>query len=365
MNRIQQIFRDHADAYLRQRGAQISDRQRRAIAAIRACRNGDCGHHLYACPDCGETHVANSSCGDRHCPVCQHGKNASWTYRQQLRRLPCTYFLATFTLPAELRSAALSDSAGVYAALFESAAESLRTLEADKRFVGCKVAGFFGVLHTWGRQLQYHPHVHFVVPGGGLSEGRDRWVAATGNFLVHVRALSRMFRGKMKQRMRELGRFDSIPAETWAGEWVVHCQAVGDGERTLKYLGAYVFRVAISDVRIVSYDGARVVFKYQKVGSSKWRQLALDVFEFIRRYLQHVLPPGFVKVRHYGFLSPNFGVPLQRIRELICVLYEILRGRVPKAAPPRKPKPLACDRCGAIMVWRRFFPPMRARAAPA
>ena len=359
MNVIQQIFRDHADEYLARFGARMPGAHRKVISAIRECRSGQRGHHLFACPDCGKTHAAKSSCGNRHCPVCQHEKGVNWVYRQQLRLLPCNYFMATFTIPEELRAVARSNQAVVYKAMFDCAAASLRTLEADKRFVGCKVAGFFGVLHTWGRQLQYHPHVHFVIPGGGLSADRSQWVAARGDFLVHVRALSKMFRGKLEQAFKEAGLFDQVSPEAWSKNWVVHCKSVGDGRAVMKYLGAYVMRVAISDARIVAYDGKSVRIKYQKVGSSKWRFMSLDAYEFMRRFLQHVLPHGFMKVRHYGFLSPNFTVALQKIRELICSLYELLRNRPVKVKPPEKPKPLQCPRCRSFMQWVRYLPPMR------
>lgn len=359
MNRIQQIFREHADEYIARFGPRMPASHRKVIEAIGQCRSGQRGHHLFACPDCGRQLVGNSSCGDRHCPVCQHQKAAEWVHRQQLRLLPCTYFLATFTMPEALRAVARSHQRAVYDAMFDCAAASLRTLEADKRFVGCKVAGFFAVLHTWGRQLQYHPHVHFVVPGGGLSQGKDRWVAANGNFLVHVRALSKMFRGKMRAALDRAGLLAQVPSEVWQQPWVVHCEAVGDGRHVMKYLGAYVMRVAIAPSRIAGYDGSTVCIKYQKVGSSKWRYMTLDALEFIRRFLQHVLPHGFMKVRHYGFLSPNFTVPLQKIRELICRLYELLRVCPVKAATPRKPKPLQCPRCAALMLWCGFIPPPR------
>ena len=360
MNRIQEIFRDHGPAYLERYGASVPLAHRRVISAIQECRSGERGLHVFECPDCRQTQVANSSCGNRHCPVCQNDKAARWVYRQQLRALPCTYFMATFTLPEALREVARAHPAEVYAALFEEAASSLRTLEADTRFVGCPVSGFFGVLHTWGRQLQYHPQVHFIIPGGGLSQDRTRWISAQGDFLVHVRALSRMFRGKMKSRLKNL----PVPFGVWKQEWVVHCQAVGDGLATLKYLGAYVFRVAISDSRIEAYDGKQVTIKYQKVGSSRWRHLTLEIFEFMRRFLQHVLPKGFVKVRHFRFLCPNFSVRLQRIRELICSLYEILRTQPVKAQPPKKPKPFRCEHCQGLLVWVRFIPPAPRGASP-
>jgi len=362
MSRLQQIVRDHTAAYLAQYGASVSDGQRQALRAIGDCRSGACGHHLFACPDCGQTHVANSSCGNRHCPLCQNEKAAAWVYRRELDLLPCTYFLATFTLPEAVRAVAWRHPTEVYDAMLDEAAACLRTLQADPRFVGCDVAGFFGLLHTWGRQLQFHPHAHFVIPGGGLSKDRTQWVAARGDFLVHVRALSRMFRGKLRARLEDLGLLTEVPPAVWQQEWVVHCEAVGDGRAVMKYLGAYVFRVAISDARIVAYDGTQVTFRYQKVGTSKWRHLTLSALEFIRRFLMHVLPKGFVKVRHFGFLSPNFAVPLQKIREMICILYELLRARPVKASPPRQPKPLRCARCSAIMEWVKFLAPPRRLA---
>ena len=355
MSRIQQIFRDHAQEYLQRFGGFIPRMHRKAIKAICECRSGLRGYHLYRCPKCKRRHIANSSCGNRHCPVCQNDKAAQWIYRQQLRLLPCEYFLATFTLPEAMHKLSRSQQKVVYGALFEQASEALSTLEADPRFVGCKVSGFFAVLHTWGRQLQYHPHVHFVIPGGGLSDDRKQWVAARGHFLVHVRALSKLFRGKMRAALERAALLKLVPPEVWKKPWVVHCKSVGDGRRALKYLGAYLFRVAISEARVVSYDGQEVTFQYQKVGSRRRRKLSLPVIEFMRRFLQHVLPRGFVKLRHFGFLSPNFKVPLQKIRELICVLYEVLPASTTRANPPKQPKPLRCPRCRLPMQWIRFI----------
>ncbi len=360
MSRIQQIFRDHGAAYEEQFGATMSRGQHQVLRAIRECRSGECGHHVFECPDCGTKQVANSSCGNRHCPICQNEKAAQWVYRREQDLLPCNYFLATFTLPEAVQAVAWQHPSGVYDAILDEAGSALRTLEADPRFVGCRVSGFFGVLHTWGRQLQYHPHAHFVIPGGGLSADQSRWVAAQGDFLVHVRALSRMFRGKMRSRLAELGLLANISPEVWQQEWVVHCEAVGDGRAVMKYLGAYVFRVAISDARVVAYDGRQVTFLYQRVGSSKWKRCTLAAMEFMRRFLMHVLPKGFVKIRHCGFLAPNFKMPIQRIREMICLLYEMLRAQPVRITPPRKPKPLCCPCCRTVMRWVRFFPPPRA-----
>jgi hypothetical protein len=355
---IQQIFRDNSHEYLDLYGDTIPVEHRKTIQAIAECRTGERGHHLFQCPQCQQQHIANSSCGNRHCPVCQNDKASDWIYRQQLRLLPANYFMATFTIPEPLRAVARSHQQLVYTAMFDQAAASLRTLEADPRFVGCHIAGFSGVLHTWGRQIHYHPHVHFIIPGGGLSQDRSRWISANGNFLVHVRALSAMFKGKMRAALDRAGLLDLVPEDVWLQPWVVHCKFVGDGRHTVKYLGAYVFRVAISNARLVAYDGRTVTFKYQKVGSKKWRFISLQVMEFMRRFLQHVLPHGFMKIRHYGFCSPNFSVHIQKIRELICVLYEMLRNHPVKAKPPRKPKPLKCPRCCTVMRWVRFMPPL-------
>jgi hypothetical protein len=180
-----------------------------------------------------------------------------------------------------------------------------------------------------------------------------------GDFLVHVRALSIMFRGKIKARLYTLGLLDQVDPRVWREDWVVHCKPVGDGRATMKYLGAYVFRVAISDARIAAYDGVKVTFKYQKVGSSRWRKMTIEVLEFIRRFLLHVLPGGFVKVRHFGFLSPNFAVPQQKIRELISMLYEMLRPDSPQVptrplSAPKKSRQLCCTKCRTPMRWICF-----------
>lgn len=362
MKRIQQIFQDHGPAYMARFGAAMPKAHRRVIEAIGECRTGARGHHIFECPDCFEKHVANSSCGNRHCPVCQHEKGVEWVHKQQLRLLPCNYFLVTFTLPDGLRVCARSHQSEVYRALFNEAAAALNELVADKRFVGCSIAGMTGVLHTWGRQMQYHPHVHFIVAGGGLNPGRDRWTGTRGNFLVHVKALSRMFRGKMKARLKERSLLDAVPAEAWTQEWVVNCQHVGSGERTLKYLGAYLFRIAISDARVVAYDGKTVTFKWQKVGSARWRKTTLSVMEFMRRYLQHVLPSGFMRVRHFGFLSHSFGMTLEKIRDMIVALGKHRVLAYPKVDPPTPYKPLLCPRCRTVMTWSCFLPPGRAIA---
>lgn len=362
MNRIQTIFQDHGDEYVRLQGG-VDEQTYKVIRAIQGCRTGYCGYHQYACPICGGGHVAASSCGNRHCPTCQNRRAAEWVYNQQLRLLPCEYFLLTFTLPEEPRGAALVYPREIYDALMDCAAEALRLLQADGRFVGCHTPGYLGVLHTWGRQMQYHPHVHFIVPGGGLSKDALLWMPCRGHFLVHVKPLGILFRDLMRAACDRAGLLPIIPAGVWQrNDWVVHCKHVGRGDRALKYLGAYVARIAISNARILDYDGREVTIKYQKVGSSKWRKMKLDATEFIRRYLLHILPKGFVKVRHYGFLHPNFRLNIQELTDLILMVLAPV-GRLFKPRPPKPSAPLLCKHCGCKMKWLKFYPPVQAAAA--
>ena len=272
--------------------------------------------------------------------------------------LPCPYFLVTFTVPEELRLLIRGHQKWAYSVMFNAGSAALKKLLKDKRFVGADQSGFFGVLHTWGRILQYHPHIHFVVPGGGLSKDRSKWMASKPNFLVHVKALSIIYKAKFRDAVKQAGLLDRIDSGVWRRDWVVNSQAVGSGKWTLRYLSRYVFRVAISNSRIISYDNHQVTFKYRKVKNSRSRRMSLDAMEFIRRFLQHVLPTGFMKIRHYGFLSPNAATSIQKIRELICVLYELAKKF---AAPLKLPKPpkFECPNCGSALVWQMFIRPAR------
>jgi hypothetical protein len=362
MKTIQQIFVDHHDEFIKTAGY-LSAAQRKALNAVCICRTGNAGQHVYECPDCREKHLADSSCGNRHCPVCQNDKAAQWVYRQQLKQLGCKYFMATFTVPRELHRIARRFPKEFYHALFRASSESLKLLKKDKRFVGCDTSGFFGILHTWGRQIQFHPHVHYVIPGGGLSRDLSRWCEPKGDFLVHVKALSKVFKGELYKQIDALGRLNYVPVNAWGKDWVVHCKCVGNGQNVLKYLGAYVFRVAISNARITEYDGQNVTFKYYKVGSKRVRYCTLPVLEFIRRYLRHVLPDGFMKVRHFGFLSSRSKVTIEYIRELISRFMDKLIELI-LPAPPEKPAPLLCKKCSGLMKWVGFTPPVRRKLSP-
>jgi hypothetical protein len=270
------------------------------------------------------------------------------------KMLPVNYFMITFTVPKALRRIFRAHPEICYAALFQAAGGAMKTLAKDPRHIGCDTAGFTGILHTWTRQLEYHPHVHFIVPGGGLNKQGSEWTGSGAAFFVPTRPLSTIYRAKLVDLLRGAGI--DVPNCVWETDWVVHSRHVGNGEPALKYLAQYIFRVAIAPSRILRVEDGKVFFRYQRSGEKKWRTCALEIFEFMRRYLQHVLPRGFTKVRHYGFLSPNAKVPLQRIRELICRLYEILVPRLPSTPPPQK-KPWVCTHCGGHIHWHHFTPP--------
>lgn len=353
MNPIQEVFRQHGGAYLKRYGDAVPRSHRKVIHAIQNCGTGAFGSHLFSCSGCGALHSADSSCGNRHCPVCQGGKSDEWLKKQMKRTLPVNYFMITFTVPQELRRLIRANQKACYAALFKAAAYALKKLAGDPRFVGCATAGFTGILHTWTRQLEYHPHLHFIVPGGGLSKDGSKWLASGAAFYVHARPLGKIFRAKFIELINSEGL--RSPACVWKPDWVIDARHVGNGKAALKYLAQYVFRVAIAPSRILGVTDTHIRFRYQRSGEKKWRSCELEIFEFIRRYLQHVLPHGFTKVRHYGFMAANCRVPLQKIRELICRLYELITDLLP-VDPPSKKKPWICRGCGGLIRWREFIP---------
>jgi Putative transposase len=223
--------------------------------------------------------------------------------------------------------------------------------------VGTDRLGFFGVLHTWGRTLEYHPHVHYVVPGGGLSADGTRWLPSRANFLVPVKALSPIFRGKFRDLLRDAGLLEKVAPSVWQHDWVVHSQPAGDGRQSLRYLAPYVFRVAIGDHRIVSCDDGQVTFTYRRVGSNRRRKMTLDATEFLRRFLQHVLPSGFQKVRYYGFLSPAGAMALEVVRWLIAVQSGARFPLVARRAEgPVAPSSMCCPVCGGPLSLLGFVP---------
>ena len=302
MVEMAEVFHLHGSQYRAKYGHKMLPSHLKVMRAIERCRTLELGGHMYTCRDCNETQYQYHSCRDRHCPKCQHDKAQLWLEKQQDLLLPTRYFLLTFTLPDELRKLARSHQKLFYSLLFRASASATQKLALDPRFIGGQV-GMVGVLHTWGRNLTFHPHIHYLVPAGGLAADRQTWLPARKGFLLPIKALSRIFRAKFRDALRKTDFFGSISADVWAKDWVVHCQPVGSGLTTLKYLAPYIFRVAISNNRILKLANGRVTFRFRATDTGKLRTSTLPALEFIRRFLQHVLPRGFVKVRYYGFLA--------------------------------------------------------------
>jgi len=301
---LAEIFRQFGPAYREKFGDKMLPSHLAAMKAIENCRTEALGGHLYFCDHCNEHWYSYHSCRNRHCPKCQHQAAEEWLEKQYQLLLPVPYFLVTFTLPSELRDVARSNQQIIYNLLFRSAAQALQEICADKRFVGGQL-GMVGILQTWTRDLRFHPHVHFLVPGGGLRDDGKQWLASRKNFLVRVEPLGKLFRGKFRNALKKTPLFAKLNAAVWDKAWVVDSRSVGSGEAALKYLAPYVFRVAISNNRILKVENDRVTFRYREGDSGKWRTAKLPAEEFIRRFLQHVLPKGFVKVRYFGLFAPG------------------------------------------------------------
>jgi len=361
MGAIADIFRTFAPDYVA-RYPGLPPQHKKVIDAILACRTGELGSAVYACTECGTTHSVHRSCGNRHCPQCQAHKTRLWLNSQLDRKLPGPHFLLTFTLPEPLRPVVRSHQRVGYDALFDSSSHAIKKLARDPRLLGSDLPGFSGVLHTWGRPMHYHPHIHYIVPAGGLSPDRQYWIPSRSDFYLPVQALSPIYRAFFKKRMRRAGLLSAIDPAVWNMDWVVHCEPAGDGVNAFKYLARYVFRVAISDQRIVSFspEERTVSFRYQPHDAEQEVTTTVPAFEFLRRYLQHVLPSGFMKVRHFGFLNPNCAVPLEETRRLVT---EATGFTLPPEEPPLQRPVFFCPDCGATLVLFRRIPPL-AREPP-
>lgn len=358
---IGDILRLYGPAYRAKYAARMSPEQLRVMDKLQRCRTGELGHALYHCDACGTDHAMPQSCGNRHCPQCQGQKAKQWLQKQLDKLLPCAYFLITFTVPQELRRFVRGHPRECYQAMFEAAAAALRELASNPKYVGSSRIGFTGVLHTWGRDLNYHPHVHFIVPGGALSNDGQEWLPSRVDFFVPVKAASAIYRAKFLACLATAGLGDKARKTLGNKKWVVHCQAVGDGRQALRYLAPYVYRVAISNRRMLKCepgpDGlGRVTFTYRKSGSRRYRVTTVTAQEFIRRFLQHVLPRGFQKVRHWGFAHPRQRTDFEWLQMLVTVTLNLVYLLVVAAKPLPLPHRPSCPHCGAELTFRRFVP---------
>jgi hypothetical protein len=342
--------------------------QQRALRDLQCCRTAHFGGQVTQCDHCGLLRYTYHSCRNRHCPKCRGEQADAWLERQQTHRLPSPHYLLTFTVPTELRALAFGHQKRVYGALLRCAAAALLKLTQDPRWLGATPT-VLAVLHTWTRAMLYHPHVHLLVSAGGLSPDCQRWLTPRNPaFLVPVRALSVIFRAKLRAALQQLGLLDRAPAAVWRKPWVVHAQHAGSGAKVLDYLARYVFRVAITNSRIESFERGQVTFRYRDNRTQQLRRVCLPAADFTGRFLQHVLPRGFPKVRHYGLASTARAQDRERARGLFPSTAATSAPTPPPEAladpAPAVLAPPQCPRChlGHLLGIqtlrpRRKFPP--------
>jgi hypothetical protein len=385
------VIRAHGADFQAKYGGLLSSVQRKALRDLAACRTAALGGHVAHCLDCGRDRIAYNSCRNRHCPKCQALARARWLAREAENLLPVEYFHVVFTLPAELSDLALANPVVLYDLLFQAAAATLRAVAANPKRLGAAL-GVLLVLHTWGQTLQHHPHVHGVVTGGGLSCNADgvvddapRWVSCRPGFLLPVRVLSRVFRGKFLDGLRtafaqgklrfpgRLATLETPPAfASWLAplggkEWVVYSKPpFGGPQQVLKYLARYTHRVALSNSRLLALEDGRVTFGYQDYADGRQHKtMTLPAEEFLRRFVQHVSPQGFVKVRHYGLLANRCRQRrLHLCRRLLLPTAVATKALGSAAGIEPAPRP-CCPWCGGERIVRHALEPARAAATPA
>jgi hypothetical protein len=371
---VADIFRAHGPAWRQEQRTHLSLGQLKVMSAIEQCRSAALGGHVLRCNSCAHLEIAYNSCRNRHCPKCQGRAAQRWLEARQADLLPVDYYHLVFTLPAPIGAIAYYNKAVIYRLLFEVAAETLRIIAADRRHLDAQI-GVTLVLHTWGSALTHHPHVHGIVPGGGLSPDGERWVACKPGFLLPVRVLSRLFRRRFLEELEKAHRTgqlqffaeyaplaDAMAFAEWIAplakcEWVVYAKRPFAGPAAvLSYLSRYTHRVAISNRRLVALDERGVTFRwkdYRAKGRTRHKTMTLSADEFMRRFLLHVLPSGFHRIRHYGLIA-NAGCKenLARVRALL--LPEALRIEAmltaAEASGDPVPPTFVCPSCGAAMI---------------
>jgi hypothetical protein len=367
MPKLAEIFRLFGPGYLERFERRMVPSHRRALDDITDCRTEALGGHVYQCAQCEAKHYAYHSCRNRHCPQCG-GKNAhKWLDRCRNRLLPVRYFHLVFTLPKELRELVRSHQKVLLGVLCQAAAAALMKLARDPRYVG-GTPGILAVVHTWTRAMIYHPHVHLLATGGGVSPDGSRWLSARKGYLVPVDALSVIFRAKFMRLAREALPAVKFPRSVWNQKWVVYSKpGVAGAEKVLSYLARYVQRVAITDRRILSVEDGRVRFRYKDSRDNTWKIMTLTGMEFMRRFLQHVLPHGFHKVRHYGLLAPSNRRLLAKAKELLRdsgVKKERSPGDGSGAAPVPEVQLNFCPACKTGILFLVATLPRRQRGPP-
>ena len=374
---VADVIRSHGEAFLQKYGRHLSATQKKTLRELACCRTAILGGHVERCLDCHHERIAYNSCRNRHCPKCQALSRARWLEREATYLLPVEYHHVVFTLPAELAELAVSNASALYHLLMSSAAATLRAVAANPKRLGAQV-GVLMVLHTWGQNLHLHPHVHCVVTGGGLScngrgevEASPRWLSCRPGFFLPVRVLSRVFRGKFLAGLRDLHAqgqlslpqplqqataFTAWLSPLYAKEWVVYAKPpFGGPEQVLKYLARYTHRVAISNQRLLKLEQGRVTFRYKDYADARQHKLlTLSAEEFLRRFVQHVLPRGFMKIRHYGLLaSRQRQARLRQARQLLLPLLAtqgLPAGNAADTANIQPADAVRCPQCGGVRL---------------
>jgi hypothetical protein len=315
MPTLADVFRAYGPAYRARYGDRMLPSHHKAIRDIIDCRTQAMGGEVFWCEACETYQYAYHSCGNRHCPTCGDDRADRWRDKQMRKLLPVPYFFVTFTLPHALNAIAHAHQKLIYRLLFQTSAQALQALALNPTWLGGQI-GMIGVLHTWDRSLCYHLHVHWLLPAGGIDPKTGEWKETHPQFLVPGSALSEVFRAKFRDALKAQAPniFAQAPPETWQKTWVVHCKPVGDGRKALKYLTPYIYRVALSNRRLVSMQNGKLTFSY-KPRNKPWTTMTLPAMKFMQRFLQHVLPKGFQKVRYFGFLHPSAKKRFSAIKE--------------------------------------------------
>ncbi len=371
MLEVADIFREAGLAYRQTFASRLSRSQLKAMRDIEDCRTAALGGHLKVCDHCHAKQYSYHSCRNRHCPKCQGEQTRRWLETQKARLLPIPYFLLTFTLPAELRPIAHSHPKILYGILMAAAARALTKLAADPQFLGGR-PGMMAVLHTWTRAMLYHPHAHLLVTAGGLSPDRQRWLPPRHpRFLVPGYALGILFRAKVRCALKKAGLLEQVPAAAWRQDkkWVVHVQHAGTGARVLDYLARYVFRIAIANSRLERFADGQVSFRYRDHRTGEIKHCTLPAPAFIERFLQHVLPRGFTKVRYYGVYSPSRKADLDHVKALLRSPQADTETPTPISSVELPPDPLpkvsADDRCPVCHIgYLRLVETLRKTREP-
>ena len=376
---VADIFRDHGAAWRRANAGHVSLDQMKVMSAIERCRTVALGGHVARCEGCAYTVIAYNSCRNRHCPKCQGAAAKEWLAERAAELLPVGYVHLVFTLPGPIADIAYQNKAVIYDLLFKAAAEATLTIAADPKHLGARI-GFTAVLHSWGSAMTHHPHVHMIVPGGGLSDKGERWIASRPTFFLPVRVLSRLFRRLFLEMLAvaheadrlmffadhaalaDRATFAAFLAPLRKAEWVVYAKKpFGGPQAVLAYLSRYTHRVAISNRRLISANDTGVTFRwkdYRIEGHARYKTITLPIHEFIRRFLMHVLPKGFHRIRHYGlFANGNRAENVALARKLLAMPPSVSEPDTRLSFEPDQPRtlPKPCPRCGGRMIIIETF----------